>query len=452
MNATALDQLVNTVLYEGFILYPYRPSSRKNSRERFTFGRVYPAAYSEAQRGAERCVIQTECLLRCLAPTLPVEVRVRFLQPTWREVGVVTSAQALSHDGAEPEYRAVPELVVGGKLYQSWQEAVERETKLPPFSLQAGQTAEAIQPFAFPASRTFEALSEDAEGRSVGVLVRRHELVQGLLEVKAIPVAPDCCKIRVRVLNQTPVPEGALEDQDAILLRTFASTHTILRTEGGEFISSTDPPDEQRELVEGCENVGTWPVLVGDADKSQRDTMLSSPIILYDYPKIAPETNGDFFDGTEIDEMLALRVTTLTDEEKREMGGPDGFARKILERTQGLSQDHWSKMHGTMRDMKAAEEFFNPVKPVEHACVDGVEVKAGAKVRLRPKSGADAFDLMLAGKTAIVEAVEQDAESRIHLAVVLEDDPGKDLGLMRQPGHRFFYGLDEIELLKEEAA
>jgi hypothetical protein len=102
-----------------------------------------------------------------------------------------------------------------------------------------------------------------------------------------------------------------------------------------------------------------------------------------------------------------------------------------------------------LRDMKPAEEFFNPDNKIECPMVNGVEIKPGDKVRICPKSRADAFDFMLAGKTAIVEAVERDVEDKIHLAVVMEDDPGKDLGLMRQPGHRFFYGLDEIELLKE---
>ena len=88
--------------------------------------------------------------------------------------------------------------------------------------------------------------------------------------------------------------------------------------------------------------------------------MLSSPIILPDYPRVAPESDGDFGDATEIDEMLTLRVLTMTDEEKREMNHVDGFARKILERTESLSPDHFMKMHGTMRDVKATEEFFNP--------------------------------------------------------------------------------------------
>jgi hydrogenase maturation protease len=77
--------------------------------------------------------------------------------------------------------------------------------------------------------------------------------------------------------------------------------------------------------------------------------MLSSPIILYDYPQIAPESAGDLFDGTEIDEILTLRIMTLTDEEKREMRGVDARARQILERTERLAPEQMMKLHGAMK-------------------------------------------------------------------------------------------------------
>ena len=82
---------------------------------------------------------------------------------------------------------------------------------------------------------------------------------------------------------------------------------------------------------------------------------------------------------------------------------------------------------------------------LDAVCVSGVDVKPGDRVRLRPKFGADIFDLALSGKIAVVEAIEQDYEGKTHLAVVVEDDPGRDLGMMRQPGHRFFFSADEVE-------
>ena len=130
------------------------------------------------------------------------------------------------------------------------------------------------------------------------------------------------------------------------------------------------------------------------------------------------------------------------------MRSVDAQARRLLERTESLNDKERLKMHGVMRPTPLRhEEIFGSVAPIEGVLVDGSFVRTGDRVRLRPKSRADVFDLVLAGKTAVVEAVEQDAENKVHLAVVLEDDPGKDLGMMRQPGHRFFYGPHEIEPL-----
>ena len=85
--------------------------------------------------------------------------------------------------------------------------------------------------------------------------------------------------------------------------------------------------------------------------------------------------------------------------------------------------------------------------PVESVPIKGVDVKTGDRVRLAPKSGGDVFDLALKGQVAIIESIERDYEDLIPLAVVLEDDPGRDLGMLRQPGHRFFFSIDELEPL-----
>jgi hypothetical protein len=83
--------------------------------------------------------------------------------------------------------------------------------------------------------------------------------------------------------------------------------------------------------------------------------------------------------------------------------------------------------------------------PIERVTVSGIELKPGDRVRLRPRAGGDIFDLALAGKIAVIESIEQDYESKIHLAVILDDDPGKDMGMLRQPGHRFFFSVEEVE-------
>lgn len=88
--------------------------------------------------------------------------------------------------------------------------------------------------------------------------------------------------------------------------------------------------------------------------------------------------------------------------------------------------------------------------PVESVTVFGVALRTGDRVRLCPQKRADIFDLALKGKIAIVEAIECDYENRMQLAVVLEDDPGRDLGMLRQPGHRFFFSPEEVEPLSLE--
>jgi hypothetical protein len=169
--------------------------------------------------------------------------------------------------------------------------------------------------------------------------------------------------------------------------------------------------------------VGTFPVLVGQPGVGE--LLLSAPIILPDYPALAPESPGDFFDSTDIDELLTLRVLTLTPEEKQQMAATDGRARALLERTEALGQDLLPSLHGAMR--AAVPSALRP----------------GTRVWLRPRARADIMDLALDGKQATIHAVERDFEGRIHVAVTIDDDPGKDLGVH---GHRFFFAPEEVEV------
>jgi hypothetical protein len=241
------------------------------------------------------------------------------------------------------------------------------------------------------------------------------------VEAHAVAAAERLWKLTVRIRNETPSAEG-----DASR-RSLLSTHTILTVRGGAFVSLMDPPADFREAAMACRNVGTWPVLAGA--EGERDTMLSSPVILYDYPQIAPESAGDLFDGTEIDEILTLRILTLSDQEKDEIRGGGARAREVLERVETLPPEQILKLHGAVRSLRGATRV----------------VRQGDRVRLRPRKGGDILDLALAGQMATVEAVEQDFEGRVHIAVVLDEDPGRELGMMRQPGHRFFFGADEVE-------
>ncbi|HEX3799488.1 MAG TPA: hypothetical protein VH413_12385 [Verrucomicrobiae bacterium] len=442
MKSPLLEQIVSAVLYEGYILYPYRSSSIKNKRERFTFGRIYPKDYSDSQKGAEPCANLTECLLKPASETVSVEIIAGFLQPIWREVGYLS--------GADKSFRRVDQLSVGNVVHHSWQEAVERKIPVALGPLSASETRHATVPFAFDASRTVEMLGIETSAEAA-VIQRRLEAVSGVIEIAAAPLPGGILKISVRICNLTPMSAPDCESQDAVIMRTFASTHAVLHAIGGEFISLLEPPDEFADAAAACKNTGVWPVLVGDKQKAERDTLLSSPIILYDYPEIAAASKGSFFDGTEIDEILTLRVMTMTDAEKLEMRQVDEFARGILERSESATAEDFLKMHGVMHGAKNVEEFFNPTRPLQEVALSGRKLKAGDRVRIQPKRRADAIDMLIAGKIGIIEAIEQDAEEGIHLALVLEDDPGKDMGLARQTGHRFFYGLDEVEPLADAA-
>jgi hypothetical protein len=154
-------------------------------------------------------------------------------------------------------------------------------------------------------------------------------------------------RLTVRISNRTPMDSSPVANRDEALLRALVSTHTLLGLNGGRWVSLTDPPDDLRQAAEACRNIGAWPVLVGEAGAA--DTMLSSPIILSDYPQVAPESPGDLFDSTEIDEILTLRIMTLTDEEKRAMAGIDERAAALLSRTESLAREQLMALHGTIR-------------------------------------------------------------------------------------------------------
>ncbi len=448
MNSPLLEKIVNAVLYEGYILYPYRASSKKN-RQRFTFGRVYPEEYSIAQKGIEPCTMQTEVLVRAQTTECALNVGVRFLHPMAREVGLLDQPIAELPKSSEPKFELVNEKLIGDRLYQTWQESVERAVELPPLILEKPGSPVPATTFRFDASRELEPIRDGAN--VVAVFVRVQEALAGLIETSVTPIDDQVSKVTVRIWNKTPMLAADLANQDAVVMRTFASTHTVLHIDHGEFISLLEPPAEYEAAAKACQNVNTWPVLVGEANKQERDTMLSSPIILYDYPQIAPESAGDLFDGAEIDEILTLRIMTMTEEEKREMRGVDDHARRILERTEALPEDHLLKMHGAMRGVPATpesnDEFFNPAKRLKSAIVKGVELRVGDKVRIWPKKRADIMDMALEGKVATIEALEEDLENQVHFALVVDDDPGRDMGLLRQSGHRFFYSAEEVEPL-----
>ena len=320
-SSSLVERIADAVLYEGYILYPYRPSAVKN-QQRWNFGVVCPTAYELAQQGTESSTMQTECLIEVDSSTT-LDVKVRFLHLLLRELG---------------------ENVADCQLPRRWQEALPREVAVPQLKIGELESPHRVK-FHFPASKTTESLDE----ASSGVINRTQHAIDGEIEIRAsrqIDNQPSR-KLSVVIRNLTPFPEANDRSRDDALMRSFVSTHTILEAQRGSFVSLLDPPAQYKAAASECTNMETYPVLVGD--EGDRSCVLSSPIILYDYPQIASQSVGTLFDGTEIEEILTLRIMSLTDDEKREMRSADELARKLLERTESMSPEQMMNLHGVMK-------------------------------------------------------------------------------------------------------
>lgn len=256
------------------------------------------------------------------------------------------------------------------------------------------------------------------------------------VRVSARHAAPGCFCLTVETRNMRPYRQEAARTK--VLLQSMIAVHTILCVRNGNFVSLLDPPAALAEAAGQCRNLGTWPVLAGD--EGSHDAMLSSPAILHDYPKIAPESPQHLFDATEIDEILTLRILTLTDAEKAEIRKGDERARALLDRAENMPPEQLMKLHGVLRGLPGKKSVR----------VFGIDLHQGDRVRLWPQKRADIMDIALRGRIATIESIEPDIEGNLQFAVVIDDDPGRDLGALRQPGHRFFFGPEEVEPLDLE--
>jgi hypothetical protein len=309
MSVDLVRRIADAVLYEGYLLWPYSKSALKN-QQRFTFGGVYPPAWED------RSSMQAQVLLEG-EPDAEVEVRVRFLHVVQRQV---LKAGACAH-ALEP----VEELLAGEERWVSWEEAVEREVGPGAIRVPAG-----------------EALQRIPGGR----IERSWRALEGEVALARKVLRPGLSRFTVRIDNTSAWTGATREDA---LRQTFCSTHIVLRARGGAWVSSTDPPAALRAEIEACRNVGTWPMLVGE--QGDRGTMLAAPIILGDYPEIAPESPGDLFDSGEIDQMLVLNILAMTERERRDMRDSDPRAREILQRTEALSDEQIARLNGAVRDL-----------------------------------------------------------------------------------------------------
>ncbi|OII65458.1 hypothetical protein BJP40_16790 [Streptomyces sp. CC53] len=447
---TALRAVADAVLYEGYLLYPYRRSSPKN-RVRWQFGVLTARAWAEAagpgagpagvSGAADSWYQQTECLVRA-DPAARVRIRLRHLQLQRKQV---------ERSDGRGGHLPVESLDSGGTVHLTFDEAVPRETGV---AVTLGDL--------FAGERAYEAGwpgGEDTEPLpgGAGRVVRRRWPVGARLRVRAEeqPGSPGLYRLWIRTENTGSEP-GFDAPRETALRHALLATHTLVGGEGLEFLSLTDPPPRAAAAARQCRNVHTFPVLGGAPGSS--GLVLSSPIILSDHPQVAPESPGDLHDAAEIDEILTLRTMLLTDDEKREARATDARAARILDRVESMPQEVFERLHGAIRSLEPApaaraaapwwqeggDEGLSPA--TDTALVDGVPVAAGSRVRLRPSGrGADAHDMFLTGRTARVAAVFHDVDGSVHLAVTVDDDPAAELNAWY--GRHYYFRPHELEPL-----
>jgi hypothetical protein len=310
MNFGPIEKIAAALLYEGYILYPYRPTAIKN-RQRWNFGTLYPRVYAEAQNPQEPYRLIAECLVLD-GVHASLDLKISFLQLVRQPQSAADRLPALTD----------PSL--------AWDEAVERSFE------QTGLSVDSV--FGVPLRTPIDFAVD----------------LRAVLTVSAQRLPSGACRLHIELENATMLVSGGDAQRDEALPQSMVSAHILLGMTDGEFVSLLEPAESYSADARACTNGGVFPVLAGE--EPDRSMMLVSPIILYDYPKIAPESAGDFFDGTEMDEMLTLRVLTLTDEEKELMRNGDPRARRILERTEALSGGEMLQAHGTIRQMRELQD------------------------------------------------------------------------------------------------
>ncbi|HXJ88222.1 MAG TPA: hypothetical protein VMS18_15485 [Candidatus Binatia bacterium] len=347
MNLAQIEKITKAVLYEGYMLYPYRPSAIKNQR-RFNFGVIHAKAYGHDN--GELCELQTECLAQA-AEGATLQIHLRFLRLVDRAVCRIS--EGVLTPNAACEIEPMSSLEVGGRVYRSWQEVTEEAVSIPVVCLSELSRAPITHSFHLSPESSVETIPAEP-GRVVGAIVRTTAAQNGRVQVSAEIPREGLFKLRLGIVNESEyTPRDTAMREDA-LPSSFLSVHLVLGIEKGEFVSLLDPPAALQPFASACRNFGLWPILIGEPGAC--DTLLCSPIILYDYPRIAGDSPGDLYDGTEIDEILSLRILTLTEDEKREMRASDERARAILERTESLTPEHWSRLHGALRSLEPLKE------------------------------------------------------------------------------------------------
>jgi hypothetical protein len=432
--------VADAVLYEGYLLYPYRANSRKN-QSRWQFGVLGPRGAEDAGIG-ENDTLSAQVLVQPQGET-SISGVVRFLQLQHR------SAQRSLGDG---DFEPVDELVAGPRSWLSWDEAVTQEFPFGPLRVMSLPSALDISIQA----------GTDVEAVDGGRLVRSRRQLRGQLSISAEP-AGELSLLTFEVRNTAP----PASDKDEAIAASMIGAHLLVEVTGGQFVSLLEPPPSAVDAVAKCRQHRCFPVLAGAP--GDRDIVLVSPIILYDHPEIAEQSEGALYDSTEIDEILTLRVMTMTDTEKAQARATDPRAAEIIDRCDSMSLESMLNLHGVLRNPHGATpdtglipevpdgvDWWDPVadnavRPgIDAVLVDGVRVTRGSRVRLRPSRRADAQDLFFTDKIARVTSVHEDVDGEQHVGVVLEDDPAADLHDWY--GRYLYFAPDEVEPLVERSA
>ena len=367
-----LDQLVDSLLYEGYALYPYTPGATKNATPT-PFGILYPPAYA-AGNAATYDHLRVVCLCEP-GPGARLQAELRFLAPTGER-----------HRASAQRLTCGP-LVIGGAPL-------------------AGEHVRG--------------------GLRVG------------LRLTAEPQADGRVRVTLEARNLTAARSGL--DRAGALRQSLISTHPVLRVSAGRFVSP---------LEAGCASVNTFPVLATPGD----DVIVGAAIVLPDHPQLAPESLGNLFDSTEIEEALLLHVRALSDGERAAIEGQDPAVRAMVERAAATTPEELLALHGrvTVRDPVTREpprpsaEVRDPSAGEERAEAEGKTFTRGGRVRLRPGPGADLHARLLDGHTATVERIFVDYDGRVHLGVTVDDVPGQDL--LRETGRLLFFFPGEVEVI-----
>jgi hypothetical protein len=497
--------VADAVMYEGYLLYPYRASAAKN-QIRWQFGVLGPQG-AAANGVGEESALESEILVRRLPgdggepdgqAKATVTIRVRFLQLQSRDV------ESLDADGG---FTRVDELQVDDERLLPWDEAIEQEVVVATVTLDED---ELDQSYAVSVEGGHGETTEvrDQSGTLAGRLVRTRLPLSAGVHVSARAVdggAADgagVSRLQIRVENRATLPAPV---RDQALELSFLGAHLLLTCESGEFVSLLDPPAELQSAVSECHQHRCWPVLAGPAGSS--GVLLVSPIILEDHVSLAQESAGSLFDSTEIDEILTLRILTMTDDEKAQARATDPRAAEIIDRSESLTADEMARLHGALRNPHGLEDPMStwgaspfldlgdgvpghgapgngavphpaadpgselPSVPAVPAVADvpwwdpeqdesvdpgtdsvivaGREVSRGSLVRLHPGRRADAQDLFFADQIARVTGVHFDVDGATHVGVVMVDDPAADLHDWY--GRYMYFDPDELEPLDPAA-